>query len=147
MQVKMKRTKTIVAILLMNMILISACGSQRDNQGVTEQGFAVVGLYKRDSMHSAFPVSEIEFFEDGTVKVRFARSFTGTYKEDSGQYEITIKDAETDLGKQELKDIKGLTLTAEQNSDGSLTLYISAKIGHSYVGPESEVFKHDVWYD
>lgn len=102
----------------------------------------IVGKYEIPSVYANFPISALEFYDDGTILLEMDWKYKGTYTEKNGQYEITIKEGVSAVGGVTVEEAKkAYNISAELNDDGSLTVFVKAKSGYMYYGSESEVFK------
>lgn len=102
----------------------------------------MVGSWSDGKTYSTFPISELDFEQNGNVTLHMDGTYHGTVHGGNGSYSISVEggnNAISDVTVDEVKD--GLDITVEDPGDGTLVVHVSGKNGYYYMGPESEVFE------
>lgn len=129
-KLKIEIISTLLVIVLL--FSLSACGGSSSLPDLS-------GKYYCDS--TGFDISALDFNSDGTVTLYMDWNYTGTYKASGNKYKLEITGGQSSVS-DVLAETKNDTykITAEPNSDGTLTVYISAKSGYIYYGDPSATF-------
>jgi len=97
---------------------------------------------KGTDLVSTFPISEIVIDKDGNATLNMDWQYTGKVNGSNGKYEIFIDGGNTSVGDFKSKETaNAIKITAEYNSDDTLTVYVEGKDGYEYYGSASEEFK------
>ena len=140
MVIYMKRSSSLlITVIFILLLLLCACGGNSNGSTIPDE---MVGTWDDGKTYSTFPISEIEIGSDGTMTIYMDHTYTGKISGSNGKYKINVEEgagsAVAGVTVDEVK--KGLNITAELNSDNTLTVYVKAKSGYVYYGPESEIF-------
>ncbi|MBQ3286678.1 MAG: hypothetical protein IJH45_01850 [Firmicutes bacterium] len=132
----MRKTISIIFIIGV-MLLLCACGG-----GSSAMPDEMVGHWSDGKTYSTFPISSFDISNDGSITIDYAgREIIGKISGSNGKYEITVEEGTGTMSDFTANEVKsGLKITAEMNPDNTLTVYIKAKSGYYYVGPDSEVY-------
>lgn len=120
-------------------LLLCACGG-----GSSSIPDELVGHWSDGKTYSTFPIAEMDIQSDGTVTLTMDHIYVGKISGSDGKYKIKVEEGTGTLSDATVKEVKKSTkITAEMNSDGTLTVYVEAKGGYYYMGPGSEVFSKE----
>ena len=132
-------SNSFLAVIFIALLLLSGCGGGGSGSAMPDE---MVGTWDDGKTYSTFPISEIDIRSDGTMTIYMDHTYTATISGSNGKYEINVKEgagsAVAGVTVDEVK--KGLKISAELNSDNTLTVHVKAKSGYVYYGPEAEIF-------
>ena len=139
-----KRTAVIAAAAAAMAMGIAACGGAVTGSPMPDEmvGHWVDWTYGKGSgLISTFPISEMVIEKDGDITLDMDWKYTGKIQGSDGKYEIFIDGGASSVGDFKSKEPgDALKITAEYNSDDTLTVYVEGKNGYLYYGGESETF-------
>ena len=89
-----------------------------------------------------FDVGAMTLYSDGKMEISMDHVYTGTYRKSGSTYEFEITGGKSSvsaaLSKEKNRSCK---ITADLNSDDTVTLHLKAKSGYIYYGKESATFR------